>query len=812
VSITLTCGNCQQSLTVKDEYAGKRGKCPKCQTIIPIPASGVSRSVPNAAGPVARPAAGSSPPAAAAAKTGTVAGRKKPAASALPPLERVRAQIFSGFRSDSIERVRPTPLYQVGILLTTILMVLLPLLYLALIGLVVLAVWWHLTHSHVIFDSVRGGKATIFALLIYLAPIVIGGIVIVFMFKPLFAPPAKEGRRRSLTPTSDPLLFEFVERICRLVGAAMPRRIDIDCNVNASASFRRGWLSLITGRDLVLTIGMPLAAGLSLQQFAGVLAHEFGHFSQGAGMRLTYIIRSINFWFVRVVYQRDAWDEWLETAADGMDIRISWIIYLSRGCVWVTRRILWCLMYVGHLVAGFMLRQMEFDADKYETRLAGSDNFAATSRQLRLLGLAWHGAEQDLASYYRDGRLVDDMPRLLLSNLKQLPKTAHDFVDKSTAEMKTGWFDTHPADNDRIAASAAERASGVFHSQLPASVLFGSFDTASKGVTWDYYCTIFGTMVDPKSLHSTADLVARTEGEQAASQARDRFFAGAFSMLRPLSLPIMHLDQTPSPADWHEDMAQARQVMQSQAEVCRELLQTLDEADTRYVQGRQARSVLYVGVPLLADHFEHRYTSAEEAAKKRDAAAAEKSRIANRLEAFETAAGRRLRAGIMLLFDPVTARRIEGAEGLKRECRELLPVVSQVSNLHTSILELRNNNAVLAAMLGHLSGNERNESFVRELIEQARRVRLQLGELKQSCERIDYPFDHASGKISVAAYLIKMIPPEEQVGDIFHAAGDVIDKLFAMYGRALSRLCVIAEAVEADQGYQPLMAAEEVSA
>ncbi|MBW8885983.1 MAG: M48 family metallopeptidase, partial [Planctomycetia bacterium] len=185
-----------------------------------------------------------------------------------------------------MERVGTTVPYQLGILLTTIFMIVLPLVYVAVIGLVCLLVWWHMTHNHVILGAARG-RGAILTLIIYLAPLVIGGIVIVFMFKPLFAPPAKEGRRRSLTPTSDPLLFEFVERICGLVGAAMPRRIDVDCDINASASFRRGWLSLILGHDLVLTIGMPLAAGLSLQQFAGVLAHEFGHFSQGAGMRLT---------------------------------------------------------------------------------------------------------------------------------------------------------------------------------------------------------------------------------------------------------------------------------------------------------------------------------------------------------------------------------------------------------------------------------------------------------------------------------------------------------------------------------------------
>jgi hypothetical protein len=218
---------------------------------------------------------------------------------------------------------------------------------------------------------------------------------------------------------------------------------------------------------------------------------------------------------------------------------------------------------------------------------------------------------------------------------------------------------------------------------------------------------------------------------------------------------------------------------------------------------------MYVGVSLQADHFEQKYASAEQAAKMRDAAAAEKSRLANRLEAFQAAAGRRLRSAMMLLFEPATARRVEGVEGFQRECRALLPLVSQISNLHTSLLELRNNNAVLAAMLGHLGGNERNEGLVREIIEQTRRVRSQLGELKTSFERIDYPFDHASGAISVSTYLMKVIPQEEQIGEVLQAASEVIDKLFGLYGRAISRLCVMAEAIEADQGYAPLTAATD---
>jgi len=73
------------------------------------------------------------------------------------------------------------------------------------------------------------------------------------------------------------------------------------------------------GNDLVLAAGLPLVAWLSLRQFAGVLAHEFGHFSQGAGMRPTYVIRSISHWFTRVIYERDEWDDKLVQWSEGTD-------------------------------------------------------------------------------------------------------------------------------------------------------------------------------------------------------------------------------------------------------------------------------------------------------------------------------------------------------------------------------------------------------------------------------------------------------------------------------------------------------------
>src|SRR5207302_1283690 len=126
--------------------------------------------------------------------------------------------------------------------------------------------------------------------------------------------------------------------------------IDLDCRVNAGAGFRSGWRSLF-GNDIVLCLGLPLAAGMNLSQLAGVIAHEYGHFSQGTAMRAQYVIRRINLWFYRVVHERDAWDQFLVEASEreNQAWQLVLVFYTARLGVWLARCVLWLLMTMGNL-------------------------------------------------------------------------------------------------------------------------------------------------------------------------------------------------------------------------------------------------------------------------------------------------------------------------------------------------------------------------------------------------------------------------------------------------------------------------------
>jgi Zn-dependent protease with chaperone function len=705
-----------------------------------------------------------------------------------------------------IESVRVPLPYRFGILLVAVVMVLLPLLYVALIGLVGYLVYLHAVNDTFILTAVRGGRAKAAALAVYLAPLVGGAIAIVFMFKPLFARPARAAKPRSLARTETPLLFAFVDRVCATVGAPRPRQIDVDCQVNASAAFRRGAWSMLLGGDLTLTLGLPLVAGLNLRQFAGVLAHEFGHFAQGLGMRLTYVIRSISWWFTRVVYERDSWDEWLSATANSGEWWIALVLWTARACVWLTRRILWVLMMVGHAVSGYLLRQMEFDADRHAARVVGSAAFASMSRQVAVLNVALQGAMADLRSFYQDGRLVDDLPALVLVTLKQIPADVVARIEESLRSVKTGLLDTHPADSDRIANAQRENAPGIFHDEGATTILFQDFARLCKAATADYYAEVLGQPADPEKLCSVTALTAHRDQQQGAYDAVDRYFLGAFHVDRPVPLPRTGLS---APSDLPATVARletARQQMLQAVPAYAESYKRYDQIDTETFESHQALALLRSDLPIPRGMFSRAMPTQAAARDIRDSMPTRAAVLEPELAPFEQGTAARLRAGLELLFSPDVAAKIEEAAAWQSEAVHLLPALHKLSNEVPLLSEVRNTRAAVATLIDKLAKNENSEAIAATFNSTMRDLHKQVCKLYDSIEQTPYPFDHAEQGISIARYVAKYRPMEDRPQETYDTAVALLELLPSLYARVIGRLAFCAERVETALGLPPLAA------
>lgn len=424
-------------------------------------------------------------------------------------------EVLENLARNGLKRARPSLAYASQLFLVTLCCMLVPLLYAGLVIALGLGLAWYLTHIH----EYLGGLRNIWLLLcVYGVPAISGGILLLFMARPFFRSGGREPDPLQLDLSAEPRLQRVIEQLCQAIGLRPPVAVQLSNEVNASVHFEQGWRGFFSGRK-VLTIGMPLVAGMSVQQFVGVLGHEFGHFAQRLGMRCNFLINTVNAWLEVRGNSRDPWDdrlqEWLESDPWWLFQLAIWVAQqgielsrlLMRGCFWLSFRL-----------SRALSRQMEFDADRYESLLAGSAAFRGSALQLRALSWAWGEVDQQNARTWRERRLLRDMPQATALKTADLSQATMQQLQQGLEEGSTRYWHTHPADLQRIQHSEALQAPGYLHDQRPAATLFAQFANHCQRVTEAYYSELGLEYTADQLQDSQQILQLSAQREQALDQ------------------------------------------------------------------------------------------------------------------------------------------------------------------------------------------------------------------------------------------------------------------------------------------------------
>lgn len=316
---------------------------------------------------------------------------------------------------------------------------------------------------------------------LYLTPFISGVMVILIMLGSLA--PSRAGPRIRAYPLArveHPLIYAYVEKLCDIMGAPPPVRIELSPDANASASFDHDGLWLVR-RRLVLTIGATLVAGMTRRELTGVIAHELGHFTQGVGMRGTRLVSSINTWFLRVVYQRGAVDDFLEDLQES-----GWWVFVILGSitallVLLVRLFIRAVASGAQLATAAMLRRMEFAADRCATRVAGSA--AAVRAMARVEELA-AGFENAMKIAELEGtrmRLPADLSLLARELAPALDRDAGGFI-LGYRDHPSAWS-SHPPTGERVRIMHALAEPGIVLTDGPATKLLPGFEQLSRHAT-----------------------------------------------------------------------------------------------------------------------------------------------------------------------------------------------------------------------------------------------------------------------------------------------------------------------------------------
>lgn len=483
---------------------------------------------------------------------------------------------------------------------------LLPVLY----GLCILAAgagvaWWARFGSHFLFDRTHGRTHFSYVtLLLWAAPLVAGAFVVILLLKPLVARREEDPPLDPVDPGAEPFLYSFVDRLCALLGAPRPDRIRVDLSANASAALEAP-KRFFGRRTLAITVGAVLLRSLSLRQLAGVLAHETGHLSQRFALACQAMVLGVNRWLVHVVEQRDAWDTFLDEESEAKGCSIALLFLFARGCVGLVRKLMKGLLVVSHALSMEMSRQMEWDSDRCEALVAGSAVFEETTRRLRLLDASYWVAHQILG----DGelkRLPDDLPAFVAYLADKCPDRVRARIEEAADRHVVRWWESHPADRDRVEAARRLGAAGVGLAELPATSLLRDPARFCREASLAHYGRLLGPRLTPELIVPENEFERRRE-EKVEGQVRTwRWFHGCAHSRRPWPVADEFVELPSGHAAARDAMDAARSAVLQEAAGWRRAVQRWEEAEDRIYSGVRCHAILEAVSRRAVERFDAR--------------------------------------------------------------------------------------------------------------------------------------------------------------------------------------------------------------
>jgi Zn-dependent protease with chaperone function len=248
-----------------------------------------------------------------------------------------------------------------------------------------------------------------------------------------------------ITAHDHPELFKLIQEVAKATGQERPHDVYLVNDVNAFVSQRGGVMGF--GSRRVMGLGLPLMQALTVDEFKGVLAHEFGHYHSGDVALGPWIHKT-----------RAAIGRTLEQLSESV---LRYIFY-AYGTLFLR---------VTHAVS----RRQEFIADEIGAGVAGANAMISGLRKLGGVSFAYQGFwYSELSPVMQAGYVPPIMAGF--ATFMERPRITAMMSSVSEREEKgsqTDPYDTHPSLAERVAALEMQPTRGEFDTR-PASTLLTS--------------------------------------------------------------------------------------------------------------------------------------------------------------------------------------------------------------------------------------------------------------------------------------------------------------------------------------------------
>lgn len=195
-----------------------------------------------------------------------------------------------------------------------------------------------------------------------------------------------------------PELFALIREIVQEVQTDFPKKVYLSPDVNASVFYDSSFWSMFLPVRKNLQIGIGLVNAVTVSEFKGILAHEFGHFSQRS-MKVGSYVYNVNYVIHNLLFDNAAFDAMLEKWGDGngyLKVGTALAKLVVRGIQWVLGKA-YNIVNLNYLR---LSREMEFHADEVAAHVAGSAPLASALQRFGLADFAYNFVS---GCYHRQG-------------------------------------------------------------------------------------------------------------------------------------------------------------------------------------------------------------------------------------------------------------------------------------------------------------------------------------------------------------------------------------------------------------------------
>ena len=632
------------------------------------------------------------------------------------------------------------------------------------------------------------------ALPLQLLVIVLAGLFLLMLLKPLLALRINYHQGIPLSAGQEPDLHAFIEDVCERIGAPLPTEIRVHNDADIKTAYHRGPLGFLRNRT-VLTIGVPLIAGMNCSQMAALIARHLNRYRHKFAPRATAILLAVHTWLQRAVYEQDMVDRTLQhwhdegRLGDGMYRALQALVVPARKMVALR-------LYLSRLLERRVVHRIVAEADKMALVFTGTDGFIRLLDQNSLLAFAGHNLLPGLeAQWQSKGVLPDNLVQMMVLRSRQYPVSMPQKLRTLQEQQKAAIDDILPSDTQRLRRVGHKPIYGAYYCLSPAAVLFRNYSKLTHTMTLRFYHHRLQLPVSPYRLQQVSGKVSL---EKFLQQRLDANFRKLYADFLPLKLR-QRMRGISSVAEakkqWSIGMARSK----SEYERAKLARQRFDETEAAQVDAATLEEIYLAGLWRQWDTEKLKASELNEVHQSARDSESEHGQAAHTLEQYLKAHGMRLGAVLAALIQ-AEGPAVESISGLRQEVHLLVSMLERIENVHAQLRELKVQTILLETLLSYRTVTRRQKLDSR--IEQhAADVKHLVTAIGVALKSAPYPFSDRKATQLMRYVLHDALTEDTPQGD-FDRGNDAVEKLALVQRRALVRLVEIAQKVETAMGFR----------